>query len=136
MLAIKGPTPQTEDLYIKSLNRSVTALRLVLTNYDRIDHFISNRDLDTGAVVKPGGYPLTDKTYAKLLEMITKHPTNVVPTELKHDIIAFYADPTSPIVTKENPEQWAQVQANLKTLDTMQTIGPLDPIPDEVLSPE
>jgi Zinc dependent phospholipase C len=134
MLAIKGPTEQTEDMYIKSVNRSVTALRLVLTNFDRIDHYISNRDLDTGAVVQPGGYPLTDKTYAKLLAMITQHPTNVVPTELKHDIIAYYADPTSPIITKKNPEEWAQVQANLKTLETMQTIGPLDPIPDEVLS--
>jgi hypothetical protein len=134
MLAIKGPTDQTEDMYIKSVNHSVTALRLVLTNFDRIDHYISNRDLDTGDVVQPGGYSLTDKTYAKLLAMITQHPTNVVPTELKHDIIAYYADPNTPIVTKKNPQEWAQVQANLKTLDTMQTIGPLDPIPDEVLS--
>jgi hypothetical protein len=108
-------------------------MRLVLTNFDRIDHYISNRDLDTGLVVKPGGYPLTDKTYAKLLAVITKNPSNVVPTELKHDLIEYYADPNAPIITKNDPEEWAQVQANLKTLATMKTIGELDPIPDEVL---
>ncbi len=133
LLAIKGPNQQTEDLYIKSVNHSIKSMRLVLTNFDRIDHYISNRDLDTGLVVKPGGYPLTDKTYAKLLAVITKNPSNVVPTELKHDLIEYYADPNAPIITKNDPEEWAQAQANLKTLATMKTIGELDPIPDEVL---
>jgi hypothetical protein len=134
LLAIKGPTPQTEDLYIKSVNHSIIALRRVLTNYDNIDHYISNRDLDTGEVVKPGGYPLTDITYAKLLAVITKNPSNIVPNELKHDLIAYYADPQSPITTKNDPQKWAQVQTNLKTLATMKTIGELDPIPDEILA--
>jgi len=134
LLAIKGPTQQTEDLYIKSVNSSIKAMRLVLTNYDTIDHYISNRDLDTGDVVKPGAYRLTDETYAKLLATITKNPANVVPFQLKHDLVAYYADPQSPIETKKNPEKWAQVQANLQTLATMKTIGELDPVPDEVLS--
>jgi hypothetical protein len=133
LLAIKGPNQHTEDLYIKSVNRSIKALRLVLTNFDRIDHYLSNRDLDTGEVVKPGGYSLTDTTYAKLLALITEKPTNVVPTQLKHDLVQYYADPQAPIITKKDPEKWAQVQANLKTLATMKTIGELDPIPDEVL---
>jgi hypothetical protein len=133
LLAIKGPNQHTEDLYIKSVNRSIKALRLVLTNFDRIDHYLSNRDLDTGEVVKPGGYSLTDTTYAKLLALITEKPTNVVPTQLKHDLVQYYADPQAPIITKKDPEKWAQVQANLKTLATMKTIGELNPIPDEVL---
>jgi hypothetical protein len=133
LLAIKGPTQQTEDLYIKSVNRSIKAMRLVLANFDTIDHYIANRDLDTGNIVKPGGYRLADRTYAKLLATITKNPTNVVPFQLKHDLIAYYSDPTSPIETKKDPEKWAQVQTNLQTLATMKTIGELDPIPDEVL---
>jgi Zinc dependent phospholipase C len=134
MLAIKGPTPQTEDFYIKSVNHSVTSLRLVLTNFDTIDHYISNRDLDTGQVVKPGGYPLTDYTYAKLLAVITKHPDHLVPAELKHDLADYYADPQAPITTKKDPEEWAKVQANLQILATMKTIGELDAIPDEILA--
>ncbi|HEY6377346.1 MAG TPA: zinc dependent phospholipase C family protein [Edaphobacter sp.] len=136
MLDIRGPEQQTEELYIHSLNRSIRALRLVMANYDRIDHYLSNRDLDTGAVVKPGGYPLTDKTYAKLLAELTKHPTRPIPIQLKHDIKDYYADPLSPITTKKDATQWAAVQANLKTLDTMKTIGEMDPIPDEILDSE
>jgi Zinc dependent phospholipase C len=133
MLSIKGPTEHTEDLYVKSLNRSIKTMRRVLADFDHIDQYLANRDLDTGAFVKPGGYRLTDRTYATLLAMITKNPGNVVPTQLKHDLIAYYADPDAPIVTKKNPEQWAQVQANLKVLDGMKTIGDLDPVPVDLL---
>jgi Zinc dependent phospholipase C len=133
MLAIKGPTQQTEDLYIKSVNRSIKSMRFVLTHFDQIERYIPNRDLDTGLVVKPGGYPLTDKTYAKLLDMITKNPDKVVPNQLKHDLIAYYADPEAPIITKKDPEKWAKLQENLKTLATMKTIGELDPLPLEIL---
>jgi Zinc dependent phospholipase C len=133
MLAIKGPNQHTEDLYIKSVNRSIKSMRFVLTHFDQIERYIPNRDLDTGLVVKPGGYPLTDKTYAKLLDMITKNPDKVVPNQLKHDLIAYYADPEAPIITKKDPEKWAKLQENLKTLATMKTIGELDPLPLEIL---
>jgi hypothetical protein len=115
------------------VNRSITDLRLVLTNSDRISHYIANRDLDTGEPVRPGGYPLTDNTYARLLAEVTHHPKNAVPAQLKHDLAAYYADPNSPIITKKNPTQWAQVQANLATLQTMKIAGSLDTPPDEVL---
>ena len=132
MLAIKGPTQETEALYIKSVNRSIKSLRFVLIHFDRIEYYLPNRDLDTGLVVKPGGYSLTDKTYATLLDMITRHPEKVIPNQLKHDLVAYYADPEAPIITKKDPQKWAQVQANLKTLDTMKTIGELDPLPEEI----
>jgi hypothetical protein len=132
LLSIKGPEQQTEELYIKSMNRSIKSLRFVLTNFDRIERYIPNRDLDTGLVVKPGGYPLTDRTYAKLLDMITQHPDKVVPNQLKHDLLGYYADPQAPIITKKDPKKWAQVQENLKTLETMKTIGELDPLPEEI----
>jgi hypothetical protein len=133
MLAIKGPTEQTEDLYIKSVNRSIKSMRFVLTHFDTIERYLPNRDLDTGLVVKPGGYLLTDKTCATLLAMITKSPDKVVPNQLKHDLLGYYADPQAPIVTKKDPKKWAQVQENLKTLEGMKTIGELDPLPEEIL---
>jgi hypothetical protein len=133
MLSIKGPNEHTEDLYIKSVNRSIAGLRRVLTNFDTIDRYISNRDLDTGLVVKPGGYRLADETYAKLLHLITEHPDNVIPLQLKHDLTDYYADPSAPIITRKDSQKWAELQANLKTLATMKTIGELDPLPDGVL---
>jgi hypothetical protein len=114
------------------MNRSIKSLRFVLTNFDHIERYIPNRDLDTGLVVKPGGYPLADRTYATLLDMITQHPDKVVPNQLKHDLLGYYADPQAPIITKKDPKKWAQVQKNLKTLETMKTIGELDPLPLEI----
>lgn len=126
LLAIKGPNPQTEDLYIKSVNRSIKSLRLVLTHFDTIEEYLPNRDLDTGKKVAPGAYSLTDETYAELLSKLVEHPTDPIPAQLKHDLIAYYADPQAPITTKNNPVQWAQVQADLKVLQTMKAIGNLD----------
>jgi Zinc dependent phospholipase C len=132
LLAIRGPNEQTENLYIKSVNRSIKSLRLVLNHFDTIQNYLPNRDLDTGLKVKPGGYPLTDNTYAKLLAMLTSHPDQSIPAQVKQDLIDYYADPQAPITTKKNPTQWAEVQANLKTLQTMKTIGDLDPVLDDI----
>ena len=128
LLSIQGPQEQTEDLYIKSVNRSIKSMRYSLAHFDSIERYLPNRDLDTGYVVKPGGYPLTDKTFATLLAKLTEHPDRSVPVQLKHDVIAYYADPNAPILTKKDPRKWAQVQANLVTLQTMKTIGNLDPV--------
>jgi hypothetical protein len=66
--------------------------------------------------VVPGGYPLTDKTYAQLLARITKVPVQQIPAGLKQDILAYYADPAAPISTKRKPKEWTAVQEQLQVL--------------------
>lgn len=88
-----------------------------------------NRDLDTGQPVKPGGYPLTDETYATLLERLTRNPQQPIPPGIKQDVQAYYADPTAPITTKKNPQAWQQVQDELKTLAAMPTSTEPAPYP-------
>ena len=127
MLSIRGPNEHTEDLYIKSVNRSIKSMRLVLGHFDNVARYLPNRDLDTGETVKPGAYKLADKTYAKLLALLTKTPNHPIPLQVKHDLANYYADPLAPITTKEDSRQWEQVQANLKTLNTMPTTGELNP---------
>ena len=120
-LAIKGPTTETEENYVESVVRSTTALRETLSQLGTAEQSIPNRDLDTGAKVKPGGYRLTDQTYAELLAKITKHADAKIPAGLKEDINAYYADPNAPISTKKKPEQWAKVQRELGVLAGMPT---------------
>ena len=90
-------------------------------------HPLPNRDLDTGSPVKPGGYRLTDSTYARLLHGLAATPTQPIPPGVKTDILAYYADPDSPITTKQDPQQWATVQHDLATLATIPTST--EPIP-------
>jgi hypothetical protein len=94
-----------------------------------LHHPLPNRDLDTGRVVQPGGYSLTDSTYAKLLHELTRQPTETIPPGIKEDILAYYANPNSPITTKKKPQQWAQVQADLVTLRKMPTSAEPAPYP-------
>ncbi|MFP5276798.1 MAG: zinc dependent phospholipase C family protein [Acidobacteriota bacterium] len=92
-------------------------------------HPLPNRDLDTGHVVQPGGYPLTDKTYAELLRHLARHPHHPVPPGIVRNIEAYYSDPNAPIHTKLNPKRWAQVQKDLKTLAAMPTSAEPQPYP-------
>jgi hypothetical protein len=92
-------------------------------------HPLPNRDLDTGRVVKPGGYPLTDSTYADLLHRLTREPQKPVPPGIKEDILVYYSNPDDPITTKKKPQLWARVQADLATLRGMPTSTELAPFP-------
>jgi hypothetical protein len=125
MLAIKGPTEETERAYIASVNLSTAALAVYLQRLmgPQIDLGLADRDLDTGQPVVPGGYPLTDRTYAQLLARITKVPTESIPAGLKQDIVAYYSDPAAPVSTKKKPKEWAAVQAQLQVLGGMKIIA-------------
>ena len=136
LLAIRGPDADAEQLYVKSVNDTTAQLRAALLNLRtpppatgprplrQVD--FPNRDLDTGVKVQPGAYRLTDQTYAKLLNDLTKHSADAaahIPIGLKEDVQAYYADPSAPIVTKKNPSKWAEVQAELVLLQTLPTVA-------------
>jgi hypothetical protein len=94
-----------------------------------VRHPLPNLDLDTGKVVQPGGYPLTDVTYALLLHRLTRRPLRKIPPGIKEDILKYYSDPQAPITTKKDAKEWAQVQADLAVLATMPTSTALEPYP-------
>jgi hypothetical protein len=100
----------------------------LLQSQDR-RHPLPDRDLDTGRVVQPGGYSLTDSTYADLLHRLTRHPDQPIPPGIKENILAYYANPDAPITTKKDPGKWAQVQADLEILKAMPTSSEPQPFP-------
>jgi hypothetical protein len=142
LVAVKGPTEATEAEYLHSVELSTAALRQRIARFTPSAsgkpmphpsrdprHPLPNRDLDTGRVVQPGGYPLTDSTYADLLHRLTRLPAQPIPPGIKEDIQAYYADPALPITTKKNPSKWAEVQADLITLAAMPTSTEPKPYP-------
>ena len=118
-LAIKIPTQHTEQLYVKSVNRSVEFYGSLLKQLDGKPLSISDRDLDTGEKIKPGAYALTDRTYATLLHRITSDGQRHVGPGLRQDVLNFYSDPNAPIVTKKNKGAWAQLLKDLAVLRAM-----------------
>ncbi|MGC2637617.1 MAG: zinc dependent phospholipase C family protein [Acidobacteriaceae bacterium] len=120
-LAIRGPKSDTEQDYVSSVNRATAEyaeLLKKLQNIGKNTFEVPDLDLDTGFVTRPGTYRLTDATYAKLLGRVTATSAKP-PLGLRQNILAFYADPNAPIVTKRHPKQWRKVQAELAELRSM-----------------
>lgn len=94
-----------------------------------VRHPLKNRDLDTGNVVKPSGYPLTDSTYAELLHLLVSGSGRTIPPGIKQDVQAYYSNLELPFITKKDPERWKQVLADLEKLKGMPTSPEVNPFP-------
>lgn len=96
-LAIKIPTPDTQEWYLHSMNHTVDVLSGTLRTLreDRVDPVsLANLNLDTGKQDTFGDYPLAEETYAKLLERVTAKPQSAISEDLKRDILAHYGNPS------------------------------------------
>jgi hypothetical protein len=128
-LAFKNPTPQTEDLYIKSINTTVDQYRAFLEEVRTDSLVLPNRDLDTGNETKAAEYSLTDDTYAQLLAQLSERKFDRTSPELRNNILQFYSDLSVPIETKKDQARW---QGVLTALDRLKSVAP---VPTVVSSP-
>jgi hypothetical protein len=117
-LGFKIPTPQTEDLYFKSINATVDQYRTFLHEVRADSLRLTNCDLDSGKVTQPGEYTLADDAYAKLLHQLAEHKFEGLTPELRDNIVQFYSGQTAAIHTKKDEGKWKTVQADLEQLKT------------------
>ena len=121
-LAFNNPTPQTEDLYFKSINRSVDQYRAFLEELRSDTPVLPNFDLDSGQATKAAEYSLTDDAYAKLLAQLSERKFDLTSRELRANILQFYSDPSAAIETKRDPGRWQSV---LMSLDQLRSVAPV-----------
>jgi Zinc dependent phospholipase C len=114
----KMPNPNTETLYIKSVNTTLDQYRGYLKDLMADKLALANKDFDTGNPTKPGEYKLTDETYAKLLDKLAKVKFVGTHTDLKSNILAFYEDQKAPNYTKKKRKQW---ETELQQLDQLRS---------------
>jgi hypothetical protein len=115
-LAFKIPTTQTEDMYIKSINKTVDDYGALLREQKGGQLKIADLDFDTGRETRAGEYSLADKTYAHLLHDLAKNNFNQATPDLRENILTFYANPNAPIFTKKNAKAWKTTQEELGRL--------------------
>jgi len=118
-LGFKNPTPQTEDMYFKSINLTVDQYRAFLEEVRADTLVLPNCDLDSGQATKAAEYSLTDDTYAKLLAQLSSRKFDGTTPELRANILDFYSDLSAPFDTKKVPADWEKVQAELDQLKSM-----------------
>jgi hypothetical protein len=128
-LGFNTPTPQTEDLYIKSINTTVDQYRVFLEEVRTDTLVLTNRDFDSGNPTKAAEYSLTDDTYAKLLGQLSERKFAGTSPELRANILAFYSDLSLPIATKKDQNDWKSILNELDQLKSM------TPIPVAAASP-
>jgi hypothetical protein len=115
-LAFNNPTPQTEDLYFKSINTTVDQYRVFLEQVRAGSLEFANCDFDTGKVTKAAEYSLTDETYAKLLGQLAERKFDLTSPDLRDNILNFYSDLSLPLETKKDSARWQNVLASLDQL--------------------
>src|ERR1700757_3767982 len=99
-LAFNNPTPQTEDMYIKSINTTVDEYRVFLEEVRNDTLVLPNVDFDSGQPTKAAEYSLTDDSYAKLLGQLSDRKFDRTSPELRANILDFYSDLSALIETK------------------------------------
>ena len=121
-LAFNNPTPQTEDMYFKSINMTVDQYRILLEQVRAGSLELANYDFDTGKETKAAEYSLTDDTYAKLLGQLTERKFDLTTPGLRDNILHFYSDLSLPLETKKDSARWQSV---LTSLDQLKLVSPI-----------
>jgi len=120
-LAFNSPTPQTAEMYFKSINTTVDQYRIYLRQVRAGSLELTNSDFDTGKETKAAEYSLTDESYAKLLGRLEERKFALTSPDLRDNILKFYADLTLPLETKKDSGRW---QAVLTSLDQLKLFTP------------
>src|SRR5271166_2905045 len=130
-LAFNNPTPQTEDLYIKSINTTVDQYRAFLEEVRTDSLLLPDSDLDSGNATRVAEYSLTDEAYAKLLGQLAKSKFNLTTPELRDNILEFYSGASASIKAKDADVRSATV---LALLDQLRAAAPV-PTAEAVTTP-
>jgi len=112
----KIPTSQSEDLYIRSIDRTVEEYHAELTQVAGHHLQLENRDCDTGKETRPGEYALSDRTYATLVDKLADRDFKQEPPELQANILQYFAHAESPISNPKSRKQWARARKQLEAL--------------------
>jgi len=127
-MGFDNPTPQTEDLYIKSINTTVDRYRELLAEVSKGTLVLPNCDLDDGKTTQAAEYSLADQSYADLLAKLSANKFDLTSAGLRDNILDFYADLTLPIATQKDPGRW---QIVLTDLDQLKAAPPAPAVADK-----
>jgi hypothetical protein len=113
-LAYKDPTPQTEDLYFKSMDNVVKEYQKLVHQTRARDLKIPNRNLDTGEPTVAGTYWLADQAYDDLVRRLARDHFSHVGPALKKNILEYFS--SGPALDSATGRRRKEIAAALKTL--------------------
>ena len=134
ILQFRTPTPQTEQMFEASFNATLDRYRELLTEVreGRLD--LPNNNFDVGEKTGPGKYRLNDEAHAELLDKLAENRFAGATSEVKAELLRFFAEPDAPYATKRNAKAWTKVQSHLQQLKSLEvTSGPANSVQQVML---
>jgi Zinc dependent phospholipase C len=128
-LSLRMPTPQAEAMFQDSFNKALDQYQHLLDDQKAGHLNLRDRNFDTGAPTKPGAYFMADRAYARLVDDLAKDHFKILSFDVKSDILAYYKDPSAPIITKKDTKAWGKL--NLE-LDELKSAGPSESVESTV----
>jgi hypothetical protein len=116
VLSFQKLTPQTEDMYVQSMNSTADRYRRFLEQVRTGKVTLPNRDLDSGKPVASAEYSLADETYAGLLDRLSEDNFRTTSADLRKDILGFYAGGVSPSATRKDKDREERLEKQLNQL--------------------
>ena len=114
-LSFRLPTPEAEQLFIKSFQGSVDRYRDLVADTGRARLTLDNRNFDTGKPVRAGDYRRADAAYETLLERLQQDRFAQASPALRANLLAFFAALPKPTASRDL-KQWQKTQARLAQL--------------------
>jgi hypothetical protein len=115
-LKYQDPTPQTQDLYFKSVNKTIEVFKVALQNARQERPELNAYDLDTGNPTSEGEYTLTDETYSRWVDRLVQDKFAHMTKDVKDNVLAFYEAPKTKDHMRKNRKKWVRLQGQLTEL--------------------
>jgi hypothetical protein len=116
----KIPTPETEDLYFKSVTKTVAVYREALHEVANGHLALANLDFDTSRRPHLGEYKLSDEAYARLLDDLAKRRFAEVQADLRGNILNYYSEGTHKNEScHKKRKAWQKTERELQELQTV-----------------
>jgi hypothetical protein len=124
-IAFKAPSTQTEDLYLKSLDKTIARYDSELAQLRQEPTMdLPDINFDTGEPTHAGKYQLTDDSYDFLLGKLEARHFDMLTSALRDNILSFYGNLQEPLDTKRHKEEFAKLQERLQELKQAPTVNP------------
>ncbi|HKW18501.1 MAG TPA: zinc dependent phospholipase C family protein [Terriglobales bacterium] len=120
-LNFKIPSAQTEDMYIKSVNKTMDDYKSLLAQVRDRNLNFADTDCDTGRDTHAAEYTLADDTYSHLLLDLERHNFANVSPELRNNILSYYSDPNAAYHGKRNNKHWEETLQAVQQLKNWQS---------------
>jgi hypothetical protein len=116
-------TPETEELFLKSFNATVTSYRALLNDESAGRLQLANENFDVGRPSKPGTYELADAAYASLVHRLAEDDFEGISPQLRRNVLAFYDGAAKLIVPKRESGKRRRLAVELQKLRSVAVTG-------------